>query len=65
MVVVVLVVVVVAVAVAVAVAVVVVVVVVVVVIVSNIMHTSHVCVTLTSRIYFLLTLAQGKKAAPE
>ena len=33
--------------------------------VSNIMHTSHVCVTLTSRIYFLLTLAQGKKAAPE
>ena len=32
---------------------------------SNIMHTSHVCVTLTSRIYFLLTLAQGKKAAPE
>ena len=39
--------------------------VVVVVVVSNIMHTSHVCVTLTSRIYFLLTLAQGKKAAPE
>ena len=37
----------------------------VVVVVSNIMHTSHVCVTLTSRIYFLLTLAQGKKAAPE
>ena len=35
-----------------------------VVVVSNIMHTSHVCVTLTSRIYFLLTLAQGKKAAP-
>ena len=31
---------------------------------SNIMHTSHVCVTLTSRIYFLLTLAQGKKTAP-
>ena len=29
------------------------------------MHTSHVCVTLTSRIYFLLILAQGKKAAPE
>ena len=28
---------------------------------SNIMHTSHVCVTLTSHIYFLLTLAQGKK----
>ena len=40
-------------------------VVVVVVVVSNIMHTSHVCVTLTSRIYFLPTLAQGKKAAPE
>ena len=39
-------------------------VVVVVVVVSNIMHTSHVCVTLTSRIYFLLTLAQGKKTAP-
>ena len=28
------------------------------------MHTSHVCVTLTSRLYFLPTLAQGKKAAP-
>ena len=42
----------------------VIVVVVVVVVVSNIMHTSHVCVTLTSRIYFLLTLAQGKKTAP-
>ena len=40
------------------------VVVVVVVVVSNIMHTSHVCVTLTSRIYFLPTLAQGKKTAP-
>ena len=28
---------------------------------SNIMHTSHVCVTLTSLIYFSLTLAQGKR----
>ena len=40
------------------------VVVVVVVVVSNMLYTSHVCVTLTSRIYFLLTLAQGKKTAP-
>ena len=28
---------------------------------SNMLYTSHVCVTLTSRIYFLPTLAQGKK----
>ena len=29
------------------------------------MHTSHVCVTLTSPIYFLLTLAQEKTAPGE